>query len=65
MNTKRPMQSLTIQGAVVVLASFIINQLDLDVSNQELVDVISAIGVLVGWGMTVWGRLRANTVIKK
>lgn len=62
--TKPYAKSLTIQGAVVVLASFLINQFGADMDDGQLIEIISALFVLGGWAMTIVGRLRAKHSLK-
>jgi len=62
-NTKALCQSTTVQGAVVSLLGFIVSFFKLPIATEEIGQVISALAVLIGFGMTIYGRLRAREQI--
>jgi hypothetical protein len=64
-DTKSPLQSTTIQGAFIAIASALAPTLaaKLGVQVQDLVGVVGAIGTIVGFAMTVIGRMRATKKI--
>src|ERR1051325_3379873 len=71
MNTKSPIKSKTIIGAVVMILSFSLTQFGFDVTTSELtgivtktVDVINTIVFIVGAIMTIYGRFRAQQQLK-
>ncbi len=63
--TKQIYQSMTIMGAVIVIISFVVNRLNIDISNKEVVDVVSAVFVIGGALISIIGRIRANKRIGK
>lgn len=70
MNTKNPLQSLTIKSLLVILATmlFRVFKVDLDVSNTQAIinDIIAFWPELLAFVATLtamWGRWRANAPI--
>jgi amino acid transporter len=64
-DTKSPLQSTTIQGAIVAIFSAVAPTLAarLGVQASDLIDVVSALGTIVGFAMTVIGRMKATKKI--
>ena len=63
-NSKHPAASLGLQGSIVVLLGFLLDQFGYHISESELVSLISAVFVLGGAVMAFVGRWRAKHQIK-
>lgn len=61
--TKSPLQSTTIQGAIVGIVGAFAPTLakDLGLDAAQVMDAVSAILTLAGFAMTVIGRMKATT----
>lgn len=61
---KQVFQSLTIQGAIVLLLVQVGNRAGIQIGSEELTAVLSALFTVVGFIMTVVGRVRAKRDLK-
>jgi uncharacterized membrane protein len=71
-NEKKWWQSKTIWGAAITVAAVVAGFFGVDIPAEEqavltdsLVAVVSSIGALVGVGVSVYGRIKADTKLKK
>ena len=60
METKPFFQSKTLLGSLVLLATFVLKETNAAVLPEEIQPVIEAILTLVGFGLVVYGRLKAK-----
>lgn len=71
MQTKRPWQSKTVWGAVVMMAAFILSMTGtLQITEAEqaemtdkIMGMVDEAGVALGFILTLWGRATASTSI--
>ena len=57
---KHPLQSTTIQGALIMLISGVCGLLNLDLDVGYLTEIINALVMLLGAIMTIYGRWKAT-----
>ena len=62
-NTKPFYLSKTLVGALVLLASFVVSQLDLAISEGEIASIIEGVVALVGGLLVVYGRITAEKTL--
>lgn len=55
--------STTFAGAVVSLVSFILMFFKIDISNEEVTQIVTGILAVIGTVMVIVGRLKAKTEI--
>jgi len=58
--TKQWWASTTIQGSLVSALGLAVQVFKLPVATDELSAGVSAIFVLIGIGMSIWGRVKTN-----
>ena len=62
-DTKPFYLSKTLVGALVLLASFVVSQLDLAISEGEIASIIEGVVALVGGLLVVFGRITAEKTL--
>ena len=58
--TKSFVQSKTLIGAFVLLATFVLKEVNVPVLDEEIQPVIEALLILAGFGLVLVGRLKAE-----
>ncbi|MCH7535316.1 MAG: hypothetical protein IH948_06160 [Bacteroidetes bacterium] len=64
METKKPIKSLTIQSALVLLVVYLAQQYGFDFDEGNITEGIASLVNLVAVAGVIYGRIRAKTVIE-
>jgi len=57
---KKWFQSTSIQGSVVSALGLLVQVFKLPVASDEISSGVSAVMLLVGIGVSIWGRIKTN-----
>lgn len=62
-DTQALISSTTFQGAVISLVGFLVNVFKLPIATEEIGQAVSALAILIGIFITIYGRIKAKTAI--